>query len=319
MRLAWRSCRLLALAVLSAAGTGCVEAYDGSWLEFELGPKTQVPSNTDREDGRPPQDTHYEFWVTTGPNSFHLADFQVVKQIDTTFPCFIDVEGTRYPGIHSDRFYTRLLEDALATGDPNTPDEEELGILADADRRMDNQVAVEAALKAVVGWDPAMTPALLAQLATDVGDFSTTDDASNAARLATCQKFFDDHPDYYVGQDKVFSVPLSGHWFGMVRGTDPRNMAPVGGAGFTVPLSFEQFDRLMITWQFNDPNDPRITGTVDGIGPFGPSETGYYYMDGPPQYRTRRTVNVDMASKFFGGINAHIAIFPGINDDGATF
>jgi len=44
-------------------------------------------------------------------------------------------------------------------------------------------------------------------------------------------------------------------------------------------------------------------------GPFGPSATGYNYMSGTPQIRTRRTINVDLQSPAFSPIswsNGHL-------------
>jgi hypothetical protein len=339
MRLAWRQLRLgFIAAALSVGASGCVDAYDGSWVEFSLGAGTQIPADVAGGNmgfGQPPADTHYEFWVATGNSSFKVAEFLVVTQFDSQFPCFIETGRAKYPGLHSTRFYDRLLDDALATGDPNTPDQDEVNLLADAQKRMDNMSVVEKQLKAVVGYDPTMTQQILDDLETAVGTgapIGEMDDVHNANRLKICQAFFDKHPDFYVGGDKVFSLPLAGHWYGMVEGSDPRSNAPVGGAGFTVPFTFKKFDYLLMNWQFNDAhykadgtldtnqtNDPRITSTVDGLGPYGQSWTGYYYMGGSPRDATRRTINVDLINQQFRSINAKMAIFPAINEDDATF
>jgi hypothetical protein len=335
MRLAWRQVRLGFIAVaLSVGASGCVDAYDGSWVEFSLGPGTQVPADTGNVGfGQPPANTHYEFWVASGNSSFKVAEFLVVTQFDSKFPCFIETGRAQYPGLHSTKYYDRILADA--TADDPTPDQDEVNRLADADKRMKNMVVVEKNLKAVVGYDPTMTPQILADLANDVNTnapINMMDDVSNANRLKICQAFFDKHPDFYVGGDKVFSLPLAGHWYGMVEGSDPRSNAPVGGAGFTVPFTFKKFDFLLMNWQFNDAhydadgrldtsqtNDPRITGTVGTLGPFGPSWTGYFYMGGSPREATRRTINVDLRNPQFNSLNAKMAIFPAINEDDATF
>jgi hypothetical protein len=339
MRLAWRHVRLgFIAAALSVGAGGCVESYDGSWVEFSLGAGTQLPADVADGNmgfGQPPADTHFEFWVQTGNSSFKVAEFLVVSQFNSSFPCFIETGRAQYPGLHSTKYYDRLLEDALATGDPQTPDPDEVNLLADADKRMKNMVVVEKGLKAVVGYDPSMTKEILTDLGTAVqngASIDKTDDASNANRLKICQAFFDKHPDFYVGGDKVFSLPLAGHWYGMVEGSDPRSNAPVGGSGFTVPFTFKKFDHLFMNWQFNDahytangeldtsqPTDPRILGTQAGLGPYGPSWTGYYYMGGTPREATRRTINVDLKNQQFPSLNAKMAIFPAINEDDATF
>jgi hypothetical protein len=345
MRLTWRRVRLGILAAALSAGTlGCVDAYDGSWVEFSLGGGTQLPSNEGNiGNGQPPANTHYEFWVETGPSAFKVAEFLVVKQFDSSFPCFIETGRTDYPGLHSTQYYNKLLEEALKTGDPTTPDQDEVNRLADADKRMRNMALVEAGLKAVVGYDPKVTPEVLDALKSDVSMHAPITDTSpeaNANRLKICNAFFAAHPDYYVGGDKVFSLPLAGHWYGMVESTDPRSNAPVGGSGFTVPFTFKKFDYFWMTWQFNQvtykpngeldesqPFDPLIKTSIPvpgdtmnrKLGPFGPSATGYHYMSGAPREATRRTINVDLQNQQFRGINGKMAIFPAINEDDAIF
>jgi hypothetical protein len=344
MRLAWRTLRLSLVVASSVALFGCVEPYDGSWVEFSLGAGTHIPADVGNVgNGQPPGDTHYEYWVETGGNAFKVAEFLVSKQFDSQFPCFIEIgRGVQFPGLHSTQFYNKVL--AVAVEDDPMPSMEEIDRLADAQKRMENQVNVERQLKAVVSYDPNVTPAVLDQLAQEIvannAGADLIDDEANARRLEVCQRFFDAHPDYYVGNDKVFSLPITGHWYGMVEGADPRNNAPVGGAGFTVPFTFKQFDYFWMTWQFNSAHynddgsldttqsvDPRIlnnvTRTIDGQtvsqGPYGPSFTGYHYMSGKPQMRTRRTINVDLQNQQFTGVNGKMAIFPGIDEDEAVF
>jgi len=341
MRLAWRTVRLgFTAAVICAGVTSCVDAYDGSWVEFALKSSTQVPGNVGNiGNGQPPGDTHYEFWVATGSSAFKVAEFQVVKQFDSKFPCFIDTGRSEWPGLHSTKFYDKVLTEALKTGDPTTPDQDEINRLADADKRRSNQGLVEQQLKAVVGYDPTVTSDVLSKLQADVTAHAPIDDISdpaNANRLKICNAFFAAHPNFYVGGDKVFSLPLSGHWYGMVEGADPRSGAPVGGAGFTVPFTFKKFDYFWMNWQFNNAhykadghldttqtNDDRIltAGTHDMVklGPFGESATGYHYMSGKPREATRRTINVDLQNQNFSSIQGKMAIFPAINEDDATF
>ncbi len=306
-----------AIAVGALSTSGCVDSYHGTWMEFVLGRETHIPGDTPGAiGGRPPSGTHYEFWVVTGGRAFYLQSFEVTKQLDPDFPCFIEDAESKFPGLHTTMWYEKNLEDVLSDGNPTEPEgEQELGQIADAFVREERLFKVSGALKAVVGTDPTVTPAILTALANEVtvaAPITETDAASNARRLAICNAFFAEHPRYYVGQDKVFSLPLNGEFIGMVDGQDPRNSAPVGGAGFAVPVTFEKFDYLWLTWQFNDPQDARIPL-------YGPSTYGYHYMSGVPEHRTRRTINVRMQNEQFPAIGANVAVFPGIDQDNIQF
>jgi len=142
-------------------------------------------------DGQPPGNTHYEFWVATGTNAFKVAEFLVSKQFDSKFPCFIETGRAEFPGLHSTRFYDKVLEVALSDGDPNVPDS---GRGRPARRRRqahEEPVAGREPLKAVVGYDAAVTPAVLAistsRSRNADADPSKMDAEANARRLAVLQ------------------------------------------------------------------------------------------------------------------------------------
>jgi hypothetical protein len=325
MRRKGRIRRLVPLAAFALSASACVSNYDGSWLEFVLGQGVQVPQGEFLGDGQPPRNTHYEMWVVSGNTAFHLdgGDFQVVPVIDTKFPCFMEDDDARYPGLQSSQVYNRLLQD-LVPDPQQTPSQAVLDILADGKARIDNQGKIEPVLKSVVLYDPTVTPDVLSALAADVPAVDAIDDASNAMRRTKCKAFYKAHPNFYVGNDKVFSLPQNGFWYGMVAGSDPRNAAPVGGAGLSVALTFKQFDEFWINWQFNDPNDPLINCANPGDCPaghvgYGPAPTGYHYLAGKPQDRTRGVINVPMTNREFGTISAEMAIFPGIQNDDVHF
>jgi hypothetical protein len=310
-----RLVRLISVAAAAALVGGCVEAYEGSWMEFQLGTGVTVPEGDFPGDGQAPSGTHFEFWVVTNGNAFHLADFQVVPTVHRDAPCFIEDDESIYPGLHSTQIYERILDDVANPADP-TPAQKDA--LADAFVRENNQALVEDGIKSVVSYDPDVDEATLTALEMALPPREMRDEASNKMRLAVCTDFFKNHPLYYFGNDKIFSLPLSGVFYGMVAGQDPRNGAPLGGAGFSVPVTFEEFDELWLNWQFNDDNDPRIAG--DGTRPgYGPSVTGYHYMSGPPQKRTRGVINVPMVNRQFGSINGEVAIYPAIDEDDVHF
>jgi hypothetical protein len=187
--------------------------------------------------------------------------------------------------------------------------------LADARERQDRLPALAATLKAVVAYDPTVTPAALDALAAQIAAEAPIDDfsaAKNARRYELCQAFFAAHPRYYVGSDLVFSLPVSGEIYGLAEGTVPGAMNNVGGAAFYVPYTFERFDRLWVTWQFDDPADPRRAS-------FGPSDYGYFYMGGVPERRTRRTINVSLKNDVFPSIAGELAVIPRVDEDQAVF
>ncbi len=316
------------LAMSAMAAASCVEPYRGSWIEFVLGSNSHVPGDDNPGSGKPPSGTHYEMWLSTGGRAFHLTSFRIVKQVEPDFPCFIEDENSRFPGLHTTMWVEKNLEEVTADGSTSEPEgEAELGQMADAIERESNMQRVSGQLKAIVAYDPAVTPQVLAALQAEVdaqAPITATDDAANARRTAVCEAFFAAHPHFYVANDKVYSLPLSGDWYGIVEGTDPRNNGPVGGAGVTVPVSFEHFDYLWINWQFDDPNDPRISGAVvndqgDSQGPYGPSAYGYHYMTGTPQYRTRRVITVEAQNAQFSAINATFGIYTSIGNDDVHF
>jgi hypothetical protein len=299
-----------------AASTACVQPFDGSWTEFVLGTGVHTAGTDDANLalGQPPSETHYEMWVVTGQNAFKVGQFQVVTQIQRDFPCFIEDDEARYPGLHSSQIAAKTRDDLLAAGDPASGSLT-VGLIADAEQRVLNQAKLESMLKAVVEYDPSVTPADIVALAADVPAIGLIDDASNATRAQKCKAFFAAHPRFYVGNDRVFSLPHNGQFYGMVDGVDPRNNAFVGGAGLALPATFKEFDELWINWQFNDTN-PATNPRVDT---FGPSATGYHYLRGQPQNRTRRVINVPMSNDLFGSINAEVAIYPGIDEDSTHF
>lgn len=307
--------RGLALAVPLALSTiACVDPFTGSHIEFTLGPGAHIPGDQMDGFGRPPSGTHYEMWVVRDNVAFYLKSYRVVPVIDRAEPCFIDDDEATFPGLHSTMIFEKTMERyPPVDGQPVTH-------LADAERREANQALIETRLKAIVSHDEGVLEAeklaLEAELAAAGIEVTDIDDASNAARAEICKRFFAAHPTYYVGNDRVFALPISGLFYGMVDGSDPRNSAFVGGAGFDVEPTFPEFDALWVTWQFDDPADPRIGVAA---GQYQPSETGYHYMSGTPVERVRGVINVPLVNAYFGQINGEAAIYAGVDEDIVNF
>lgn len=300
----------LLVVCLGALGLACIEPFQGSHIEFALGGAVHVPGDQGDGFGRPPSNTHYEMWVVHDGYAYELKEFQIVPVIDREHPCFVEDDESPFPGLHSSKYLDKWIE----VENPQPGDE--VTNIADATQRMANMRLLEERLKAIVGHDPTVQADTVEELEQEMAAAGlgpeAIDDESNRRRKAKCEEFFANHPLHYVGNDRVFTLPHNGVFYGMVDGADPRNQAFVGGAGFDVDATFHEFDTLMINWQFNDPNDPRVMD-------FGPSPTGYHYMSGAPEYRTRRVVHVSMRNQVFSGINGNAAIYPGLDDDHVNF
>ena len=142
------------------------------------------------------------------------------------------------------------------------------------------------------------------------------DDASNQQRLDACKRIFAKQRFYYVGSDKVFTLPINGVFYGVVAGSDPRTSAALGGAFFDVSQVLDKIDSLQINWQFNDSADPR----KNDYGAY-PNLTGqgYYYMDGVPVVHTRGVVNVSLSNKWYSRISGEVAYFTDLAQDDVHF
>jgi hypothetical protein len=308
------SVRWQALAALVLAA-GCVEPFDGSKMEILLGNSAHIPGDDPAGGGRPPSDTHYEIFVIKDDRSFKVAEFELVFVIDPSDRCFIEDEDAVYPGLHSTQLPVRLEADLTAGG--HTPDEVEAGDIYLAQKRVYQDFALltneTLGVKTLVSHEPGLTLAGREALydAASVPDPLLTDDASNEQRLAACNAVFDAHPLIYVGNDKVFSLPLNGVFFGNASGRDPRNSAPTGGAKFDVAEVLDDFDVMRVNWQFNDLGDARVAQ-------YGESPLGYHYLAGNPILRTRGVINVVLLNNFFS-IRGDVSIFTDLAQDDVMF
>jgi hypothetical protein len=306
---------LLLVTLIAAAGTSCVEAFDGSKVEVLLGNTTHIPGD-EGGGGRPPSDTHYEMWVLKDNRSFKLIDFDVVFVIDPSDRCFIEDAESIYPGLHATQVPARLEQDITAGG--HTPSDEEAGDIYLAQKRVyqDFNLLTDDTngVKSLVSHEAGLTLAGREALydAANVPDPTDMSDTANAARLEACNTVFAAHPMMYVGNDKVFSLPLNGEYYGNTKGRDPRNAAPTGGAKFDVAQVLDDFDVMRVNWQFNDLADPRAAS-------YGESQVGYHYLAGTPIHRTRGVVNVILQNNFFNNLRGDVSIFTDLAEDNVMF
>jgi hypothetical protein len=300
------TCKPLALAATLAI-TGCIDSYNGSKVEMFLHGGVHVPG-TDEGNGQPPADTHYEAYVVKDDAVFKLFEFDIRPVIKRSDPCFIEEPTARFPGLHSTKIVEKLIAAAEADGNVSAL---EAGDIALAKIRVSNMPGLEG-LKVVVSHEPGLTDAAVAQLVSTVPSSELIDDATNADRLRVCQGLWRAHFGYYVGTDKVLTIPLNGIYHGLVAALDPRNMGPLGGGQVDVAVAIPDFDAMRVNWSFNDPNDPRREA-------MSPSMIGWHYMAGKAVQRTRGVTNVTLVNQDFAQISGEVSVFTQLADDDVHF
>ena len=308
----FRSVRRAGCAVVALSASllsACVDNFNGSIIELYLHGGVQVPGDDPPGFGRPPSDTHYEIYVSRDQSVFHVVDFDIRTVIDTGDPCFIEEGGARFAGLHSTQIVAKTLEAAMADG---TVDDDEAGDIANAMSRVANMGLLQSSLKVLTLHEVGLTRAVLDAVLVTVPPASMTDDATNAQRLAVCQAIWRMHAGYYVGTDKVLSVPLNGVYYGLVEATDPRNGSFLGGGSVSSTLALDAFDSFRINWNWNDPADSRAAS-------YPPSSIGYHYMAGTPIQRVRGVINVSIANDDFTQIAGDVSIFTNLGEDDVHF
>lgn len=352
MRRNWRPFLMTVVPFLLAA-TACVEPNDGSKIELLLESTVHVPLEPGAPPvgfGQPPPGTHYEMWVARDGLAEKVFDFILTPIVHPEHPCMIEDEfavvpysGEKVAGLHVTQWGNKLLDiyqkpDSL--GGTNITDDE-AGALYDAQVRLVNLGKLEEAVTAVVSHDPTLTEADEQAFIDDVTTNAPIDDISPekaAIRQRMCREFFAEHPDYYVGADRLITLPLNGLFYGVVNGTDPRNLGRIGGASLTVDAVFpdpaEAEWALQINWQFNEDTSGFPGSTRDlacdygaqgtpGETPEEPghcwSPTGFHYMAGTPIVRTRGVINVPLANTLWPAIAGEAAIYSGLNRDDVHF
>lgn len=339
---------LTVLTVASLALTAaCVEPFGGSNLQMDFSAATPVPGGADYFGAQAPANTYFTFWaldhqyqvdgdgnIVVDDNNnpvieltrfYEVQRFEIRPVIDTSSPCFIELEESDYPGLHVTQILAKVQEDTGIT-DPLNPEcdpnecEDEISDVLNAQRRLDLLADLEGDVKAIVthsNWtysdaDRNRIPA-----------FDLIDDASNAERLRICRELWAEHPEYYEGSDKVFTLPLNGALYGMVEGTNPVNEGFLGGSAMFVDENLEGFDAFSINWQFKDLNDDGAPDypdpTMDPNWTRDPSDVGYTYMSGTPEHRTRDVISAHLASPYNAATFAEIGIFAGIGEDHVQF
>jgi len=300
---------------------GCVEGFDGSNVQIDLGPATpaQAPVGRAPQPGRElPPNVHFRLYASMEAGStsslIELQRFEVHKLVDPTSPCFIDVgPNVPFPGLHVSQYANKTSERTGITDVANPPagaTREQQIEQATAVQRMTNVAALagDAGLKAVTSASPGGYPDVDA----DCGGGglpppTCIDDASNARRLQICRATWAADPQLFEGTDRVLTSPLSGTTFGFVIGLNPVPVTPVpvGGAQFIVSDALVGAAEYSVYFQADDATD-----------------LGTLFLSGRPQPgSTRGVTHVHMASPFLpiALAEANLAIFTNLDDDDVSF
>lgn len=319
--------------------SACVETFNGSdvQIDFSSATPTAARSATPAQN-QPPQNTYYILWASNDERDatgtvvknylFDALHFEIKPLIDTKSPCFIDTEGTRFPGLHVTEFANKVSEQTGIVDPHNPPPGASAGDITDvldAQIRMSFLPALESQTKVVTDesdaqYGPSETACIEDNPSVDQTKFpppKCTGDQSNALRLKLCHAFWSEHPHFYEGSDKVYMLPTAGFFRGLVNGTNPKNGSFIGGSEFLVDTVLTA-DSFLVTYQYKDLNGD---GTPD-YPPNTPAQVqkiGTVFMTGVPTRQARGVVNVQLSNANDPTINANMAIFADVGNDGTNF
>jgi hypothetical protein len=312
---------IVASAIAAAASGGCVDGFRGSNVQIDLSPLTPAQAHVGSAQTATelPANSHFAIYgIQQGQDQdrlFELQRFEIHWLVDPTSPCFIDVdvgsEHVPHPGLHVTQYAKKIAEDtgiADLANPPPTATEQQKRELATAMQRMTNVAALGDAnrgIKAVTSASKATYPAM----ATDCSGAADlipppmcTDDASNQRRLALCQAAWNTDPNLFEGTDRVLTVPLHGETHGLVDGTNLINMAPVGGAQFSIDAPLDGIDAYAIYTQTDDMDTP-----------------GTQLFFGRPTMPTRGVLHVHLVDPSAPVVTAEMAVFTDLGQDDVHF
>jgi hypothetical protein len=321
-------CAVLVLVV--APLVGCVDAFKGSNVQLDLSPAMPVQASAFAAPlpGEIPANSHFTFYAfDEGTDSngnpvgrlFSVQTFEIHHIVDLSSPCYIDVGGhVPYPGLHVSQFAKQVAADTgyaynaasgidLANPPPGAT-QQQMITAATAQQRMENVQALAGDMGIIVVT--SASDKLYPDVAADCTDTTKippptcTDSDSNKRRLAMCQAAWKADPNYFEGTDRVLTAPLNGVTHGFVDGTNPINMAPVGGAQFFPDDHLDGFTGYAIYQE------------TDGAAASMP---GQLLLFGTPTMPTRGVIHVHMIDAANPALVAEAAIFVDLDEDNTTF
>lgn len=345
--------RFVSLCALLGA-SACVTPFSGSDVQIDFAHQngaghSWVPATVAYDPtaaGAPEQpepNTYYILWAVTEKTDatgnvvenylFDVQHFEIKNLIDPASPCFIDLEDSRFPGLHVTEFANKMEEatgvkDPLNPGCDPTTDKTCSGNVTDvldALRRVSYLSQLSTGVQAVVDESEAAYPASETKCIEDDPNVdqskfpppNCTGDQSNAKRLELCRAFWTANPSFYEGSDTVFAVPLNGAVRGFVEGSNPKNGGFIGGTDFPIPTVLYA-DSYFVSWQFKDLNND---GMPDYLAktPEADKPNGHTMLNGVPVHAARGVENVLLVDKVDSSYAAQMAIFPNLADDGTHF
>ena len=351
-----QGCAVFAVAFGVAAGSliGCVDVFDGANVQVDFSEGTQLPATAAGETAgaQPWADTYFTFYaidnvykldengapeldddgrrIVTRSYVFALDSFEIRRAVNLSSPCFIELEESRFPGLHSTRYLERLGDDTGIEDPFNAPDDAAPGDVIDmlgAQVRIDSMSKLQGQVKALTSLSQTFEYPEPGTVCAGEGGFDDTlippadciDDASNAVRIAVCKALWAENEDFYEGNDKVLTLPHNGSWRGVVTGTNPINQGFLSGSSFFVDRVLTSIDALTVNWQFKDRDQD---GDPDYPADFPDelkSPVGVIYLRGDAELDTRGVINVPMFNPEEPNIRAEAAIFANLGVDDVHF
>jgi hypothetical protein len=316
---------------------GCVEPFSGSNVQLDL--KSSIPvevaPGVTPGTNQLPSNTHYTFYAfqedAMNGRLFSVQDFEIHPVVNLQSPCYIDVgEGVDHPGLHVSQ-YEKVIDMDVGIPDYTNPpagasevDKEKAGT---AHVRMDNIQKLLGSTGTPVYIISSASIAEYDPASVDTGCSDTskipaptcTDETSNQRRLAMCQTFWHQHPDFYEGTDRILTHPLSGTMHGSVDGYNPINVSQIGGSQFFVDEALDGFDGYAIYWQFDDANGDGKPDYPAGFPASQMQPPGQLMLFGTPTMVTRGVIHAHMTSTVIPQLTGEAAIFANLDQDSTHF
>ncbi len=330
------------IAIALFALTGCIDEFSGSQLQIDFKdtmPTQGSPYRAQRADELP-SNIHFTLYafdeqmdesgLTVG-RLFEVTQFEIHRIVDLDSPCFIDVgEHVPIPGLHVSQFADEILKKNGITdlANPGSATEAQQIEAATAVQRQAN-------ILKLVATDDGEHPGPKAITSVSAGDYGPVaanctdtngipppecvEPDANRRRLEQCQAAWNANEGFFEGTDRVLTAPLNGTTFGMVDGSNPINLAPVGGSAFFVDESLEGFDGFAIYWQYDDANGDGMPDWPATVPPDQRRDLGQLYLFGRPEPASRGVIHTRLTSLVNPLVTAELAIFANIDEDDVHF
>ncbi|HEY5945733.1 MAG TPA: hypothetical protein VIV40_09590 [Kofleriaceae bacterium] len=317
--------------------TGCINEFSGSELQIDFGPAVPPQASAYRLPfaGELPANIHFTLYafnesmtpdgMTLG-NLFELQQFEIHRIVDLESPCFIDVgEHVPFPGLHVSQYAAEMAKKTGITDLANPPasaTEDQKIDAATAVQRQRNAEAMagDTGPKAITSVSPGAYDAVDASCSGNgIPPPECVEPAENQRRLDKCQTAWNNDRFFFEGTDRVLTAPLNGTTYGMVIGTNPVNMAPIGGSAFFVDESLAEFTGYALYWQYDDVNHDGTPDYPPSVPAAERTKLGTLYMFGHAEKPTRGVIRTHLANLVDSTLSADLAVFANIDQDDVHF